>query len=398
MMTSKRWSMVCAATMLLFVPGVARAQATYVWDAPGRWKPWTIQVDNAPYGPLRFTAAQVRALEAQMLGLNAILRAAPGVAIPVGYSAATSGWVTATAVARGQPNPRMVPLPSSMMFGAFGITEFTRRGATVRDDGGETTHLIFRINTMPKGDAVPDLIDLESDVMLEPSLGTAVNGMPRHGDQLVLHRKAGPLFTPVTRAEAMQLTVQAIERRVSGRRAVLATLTQALADWRNPQKQSQRMADYRQSAALAKNPGIVATMTAFERTHDTQLAALAGPDGDAARDVTVAEQALTAATATLAAIPQAERVAASCFRSEPGAIWASVTHIRQAPAPDCVPIVRPNWALYDAALPRTVPQLLVIDRVAGCLDYPLPKVPGNCAANKALLESLNVAAVRAWLR
>jgi len=45
-----------------------------------------------------------------------------------------------------------------------------------------------------------------------------------------------------------------------------------------------------------------------------------------------------------------------------------------------------------------VPQLLVIDRVAGCLDYPLPKVPGNCAANKALLESLNVAAVRAWLR
>ena len=46
----------------------------------------------------------------------------------------------------------------------------------------------------------------------------------------------------------------------------------------------------------------------------------------------------------------------------------------------------------------TAPQLLVIDRFAGCFDHPVPKVPGNCAANKALLETLDVAALYAWLR
>jgi len=58
----------------------------------------------------------------------------------------------------------------------------------------------------------------------------------------------------------------------------------------------------------------------------------------------------------------------------------------------------PNWALYNADLPRSAPHLLVIDRVAGCLDFPRPKVSGKCAANKALLETLDVAAVHAWLR
>ena len=153
-----------------------------------------IEVQNHANGDLGFAAAEIKALEAQMLGLNAILKAAPGVATPMGYSVETSGVVTSTDVVPGQPNPRMLPLPSSLMFGAFGITEFMRGGKTVRDDGGETRFLIFRINRMPAGAAVPDFIDLESDVMLEPPRGADVNGMPRYGDQLVLQKQAVPLF------------------------------------------------------------------------------------------------------------------------------------------------------------------------------------------------------------
>ncbi len=386
------------AAVLVLVASIAAAQSRYAWEALGRWKPWSIEVQNHAYGALRFTAAEVKALEAQLLGLNAILKAAPGVAAPVGYSVETSGVVSSTDVVPAQPNPRTLPLPSSMYFGAFGITEVVRGGKTVRDDGGETTLLIFRINRMPTGAAVPDFIDLESDVMLEPPRGADVHGMPRYGDQLVLQKQAVPLFTPVSRDEALQLTVGTLERRASAARAVLATWTQALADWRDPKQQAKRMADWKQSATLAKDPTILAKMTAFEKTHEAELSVLAGPDSAAARDVQVAEQAVAAATAALAAIPQAERDAASCFASDRASTGASVTHIKQAPAPGCVPIVRPNWALYNAALPRTAPQLLVIDRVAGCIDYPPPKVPGNCAANKSLLETLDVAAVRAWLR
>lgn len=319
-------------------------------------------------------------------------------ATPVGYSVETSGVLTSTDVVTGQPNPRTLPLPSSLMFGAFGITEFTRSGKTVRDDGGETTFLIFRINRMPAGAAVPDFIDLESDVLLEPPRGADVNGMPRYGDQLVLQKHDVPVFTPVSRDEALQLTVRVLERQATAARGVLTTWTKALAEWRDPKQQAKRMADYTQSATLAKDPTVVTKLTAFETTHEAELAALAGPGGAAAKDVEAAEQAVAAATAAIAEMPQAERDTASCFAAERGSIGASIAHIKSAPAPGCVPMVRPNWALYNATLPRTTPQLLVIDRIAGCIDYPLPKVPGNCAANKALLDTLDVAAVQAWLK
>ncbi|MEP7118271.1 MAG: hypothetical protein ABI880_11860, partial [Acidobacteriota bacterium] len=368
------------------------------WDAPGRWKPWTIEVQSAPMGDLRFTAAEIKALEAHMLGLNAVLKAAPGVATPVGYSVETSGVITSTDVVTGQPNPRTLPLPSSLMFGAFGITAFTRNGKTVREDGGETTFLIFRINRMLTGSAVPDFIDLESDVMLELPRGADVNGMPRYGDQLVLQKKDVPLFTPVERNEALQLTVRALECRATAARDVLAKLTQALAEWRDPKQHAKRMADYTQSAALAKDPTILTKLTAFEKTNDATLAALAGPDSAAATDVQAAEHAVAVAKTDIAALPPADLASPSCFVSDPRSTGASVAHIGSAPAPGCTPIVRPNWTLYNAALPRTAPQLIVIDRFAGCLGHPLPKVPGNCAANKALIETLDVAAVQAWLR
>jgi len=267
MLTPKRWSLIRATVVL--VPSVAEAQARYAWDAPGRRKPWSIEVDNHLYGALRFTATEVRALEARMLGLNAILKAAPGVAAPVGYSAETSGWVTSTDVVPGQPGPRKLPLPSSLRFGAFGITEVTRGGKAMRDDGGETSHLIFRINRMP--------------------------------------RSCGP-------------------ERDSRRRSL---------DGRHGRNRRNSTGRARRGQLLSRRA------------------------------------------------------------------WShlGVGHTYQAaPAPGCVPIVRLNWALCNAALPRTAPQLLVIDRVAGCLDHLHPKVPGNCAANKALIETVDVSAIHAWLR
>ena len=394
----KLWTILRTAAGLTLFAAAAAAQTTYVWDAPGRWKPWSMEVQSAPLAELRFTAADVKALQAQLLGLNAVVKAAPGVSTPVGFSVETSGVLSSTDVVPGQPNPRTLPLPSSMYFGAFGITEFTRNGKTVRDDGGETVLLIFRINHMPTGSVVPDFVDLESDVMLEPRRGADVNGMPRYGDQLVLQKHEAPVFTPVTRGEALQLTVKALEGRASGERAVVTKLAKALADWRDPAQRAKRMADYATSASLAKDASLLAKMTAFEKTNEAELAALAGPDSPASRNLRLAEQAVASAVADIAALSPADRDAASCYAPDPRSTGPLPTHIKSAPAPGCVPIVRPNWAYYDAKLPRTAPQLLVIDRFAGCFDHPVPNVPGNCAANKALLETLDVAALYAWLR
>src|SRR5688500_14089572 len=67
------------------------AQIRYLPDAPGTWKPWVFRAypDNR-----RVLAAQpvdVRALERQLLALNAILKSTAGFATPVGFSVETTG-------------------------------------------------------------------------------------------------------------------------------------------------------------------------------------------------------------------------------------------------------------------------------------------------------------------
>ena len=66
---------------------------------------------------------------------------------------------------------------------------------------------------------------------------------------------------------------------------------------------------------------------------------------------------------------------------------------------DCDPLVRPNWKLFNPALPRSAPQLLTIAHFTDCLRLEDSSGnPGGCAANKRLIESLDKAALLAWLQ
>lgn len=77
----------------------------------------------------------------------------------------------------------------------------------------------------------------------------------------------------------------------------------------------------------------------------------------------------------------------------------SLSRFRRGPAPGCDPLVRPNWKLFNPALPRSAPQLLTIAHVEQCL-VPDRKVlhPGGCEANKRLLAAIDKAALLAWLQ
>jgi hypothetical protein len=61
--------------------------------------------------------------------------------------------------------------------------------------------------------------------------------------------------------------------------------------------------------------------------------------------------------------------------------------------------VRANWKLFSAALPRSAPQILTITNFDQCLvaDRQVLHV-GGCSANKRLLESIDKAALLAWLQ
>jgi hypothetical protein len=61
--------------------------------------------------------------------------------------------------------------------------------------------------------------------------------------------------------------------------------------------------------------------------------------------------------------------------------------------------VRPNWAYFDAKLPRSAPQVVMIAAFTRCLgaDSKAVTTRGGCVINRALVDSMDWDAVRAWL-
>jgi hypothetical protein len=64
--------------------------------------------------------------------------------------------------------------------------------------------------------------------------------------------------------------------------------------------------------------------------------------------------------------------------------------------------VRPNYQFFDASLPRSAPQLLMIADAKRChenlRDPQALTLPSGCAANRALLDSWDRQAVLDWLQ
>ena len=79
------------ALALVTLSAAAPPQAHYIPEAAGVWKPWVFGADA---DARRLTAAQpadVRALDARLQELRAILKATPAVTDPVGFSVEVTG-------------------------------------------------------------------------------------------------------------------------------------------------------------------------------------------------------------------------------------------------------------------------------------------------------------------
>lgn len=65
----------------------------------------------------------------------------------------------------------------------------------------------------------------------------------------------------------------------------------------------------------------------------------------------------------------------------------------------CIAIERLNWKLFNPALPRSAPQVLVVAHFEPCLIADQPALhAGGCAANRKLLEIIDRQAILAWLQ
>ena len=390
-----------ALVLLVTAVTTTLAQIRYLPDAPGTWKAWVFTAYPDHRREVAAQPLEVRAFEKQLLGLNAIIKSTPGFAAPVGFSVETAGNLQLESyqqsVGANRPAAARRPLPGSFNFGAYGVHE---TAAGVRDDTGETAQLLFFVNQLElplffdAANSVPEFEHVEADVVLLAKPETDLFGMPRYGNTIVLKKSAAPIWAAVPLGEVLDLAVLGVQARLASRRDVVARLQKGYDDLTDPAKRAKRIAEIKAIAPMSKDPNYLDKMMKA----DAAVAASAektmrGPITDAEKEVAAVERELATAQAAAAALPAADRAAPACYASQD-----RISRFQRAPAAGCVPLIRPNWALFNPALPRSAPQILVIGHVSRCIDGPTSIHAGGCAANKRLLETIDRQALLAWLQ
>lgn len=392
-----------ALVLLVAAAGASAAagQIRYVPDAPGTWKPWAFTAASGNRDRVAARAADVKALEAQLLALNAIIKRTPGFADPIGFSVETVGDLDLESYRPGQPPLATLPLPATLNFGAYGVYESQRNGKPVRNDTGETAQLLFFVNQVAlplffARDPLPEFQDLETDVTLLAASQADLFGIPRYGHTLVLKKNPAPIWTAVSLEESLRLAGSGITRRLTSARDVVARLRKQQDELTSPASRDKRIAEYKALAKLSKDPDYLDKMMKVEQRMEASVAQLLGPIKDAEAQAATVERELAAANAALAALPAADRTAPACYASQER---SSLARFKNNPGANCTAIVRPNWKLFNPALPRSAPQVVVIGHFERCLDadQPAPHA-GGCPANRKLLETIDKQAILAWLQ
>lgn len=387
------------------------SQTRQLPESPGTWKPWKpFAASSGARQEQAATAALVKAFEAELLALNAILRRAPAVASPVGFSVETWGnlaGVRPAGFAPGQPTVGQLPLAGGLTFGAFPIFEYDRNGKTIREDTGETALQLFLVNQIGRGvidrGTVPEWGPVDHDAFLEPLPQGEIAGLPRYGDGLVITRGAASLWTPLSMRAALDLVAKARETDVESAQQSVDAQTARLAVVRDPAWRAKRMKEARQAAAAMANPD--AFLKQVEESIEVEEAMLVketSPTAGSGKHLADARRALDEVTGWIAGLSPAQQSAAACYGARGTALRDK---FRTLPADGCHPLVRPNYSYFNNALPRSVPQVVIITPIARCFDTAdrnnrdaNSASPAGCRANRGLIESLDKAALRAWLR
>ena len=226
-----------------------------------------------------------------------------------------------------------------------------------------------------------------------PTLERTIAGFPVYGYGLVITKNRAPLWTALTLEAALE-RVRA--SRQAHLRAVLKDDDEMKAYFksvRDPATIARRMETAKTEAAKTPNPEKVLAEAAKYYADELQYLATVFASGEGEKARVKAQSAIDEVTTWLAALTPAQRRAPACYARNGG---LPRDKFRIAPTRDCVPLVQPNADFFNKALPLTAPQVVVAFAIEPCTEG--ARLPGGCAANRALLETLDINAIRAWLR
>lgn len=389
---------VCGVSML--------AQLRYRETEQGPWRPWSFTAIASARQERGVTPAELKAYEANLQSLGAIVKRAPAVATPIGFAGELWGNLDGYTPLAGSPAGKSVPLSGSLNFAAFPLVEFMRNGRLTNEDmkGGETETLGFTVNRID-GSVFSALrpsewSGAEAEGFLAPAESAGVAGLTRVGDVFVVKKNPKPLWIPVTLEEAWGPVVTLVTERFEHDRSVYEKQAAEFADWQTPATRAKRHAEWEATArSLPDGKAFLANMEKSDVEIEAASRARLAAGGPEEKNVKAAERAMQEVKAAVAALSPADRAGASCYVGNASTTPQKFRLVSQG-VRGCQSIVKPNWAYFDAKLPRSAVQVLMLNRFDRCVDArPSSGAErrGGCVINRQLVDTMDWDAVRTMM-
>ena len=149
---------------------------------------------------------------------------------------------------------------------------------------------------------------------------------------------------------------------------------------------------------MPKGAEFLATMEKSDPQIEAATAARLASGGPEETAVRSAERELQDVDGILTALSPEARRAPSCYDQRASRLADRFRLYAGAPA-SCRPLVRPNAGYFDATLARSTPQVLMLSSFTRCLrrESATATSRGGCVVNRALVDSMDWDAVRAWM-
>ncbi|MBL8175481.1 MAG: hypothetical protein JNK48_12475 [Bryobacterales bacterium] len=394
----------------------------YPWKRPGVFK---VQKLYAPTGNAwrapALTTAELQQMTATLDKLSALIKATPTASSGlIGYwikESRTFYYPAAPDLPAGTPLATS-PFFYSSGFYAFVLEDVLTNGRFVPQWGGETTPAYFEFNRLPghlrqpvplKEPAPGDA--LETEFYTRPQQTGQYAGFPVYdGTKLVIARSGRDLWTSVSYGRALKAALPLLAKDAATAESRLASLKKQNEDVQSPayeQKMREHLEKYSgsfKSSNPTKWQGRVAGMERELKYNREQAALKANPQRDKDGDwYWNPIDARAEAAKRLAALQPQDAARPACYllaAAKNGRYALPGDVLPLGSNPQCRELVTTNFQYFDARLPRSVPQILVLPDLDRCADVvngklinkdrPRPdRPPQGCLKNVPIWEELD---------
>ncbi len=385
------------------------ASVTFLAGHPGKILPWSLQRERFVVMDMRATAAELKALEANLRKVVEVVMRAPLLDPPAGFDVrtrATLGDIESIEerkahLARGLPLLGDVSFgfPSYFVLGKPPRAGDAEPGPVFKEDELHCT-LRLGFNSPPVPGTAYE--DGEGTFLQEPKKDGEIGGRPVYGDMLVIVPPGTTIWVPVpTRRVLAHLLPEyrkAVESAVSGSASARRTAEAVLAPEAMARRRAQEAEARAKGGAGAEQNARHLEVMNRRYEEDARKALLAATSdrnlGERTRTYEEARALLASGNAAVLDAPACAVIPKSSGRFD----WVLVPDA----TPGCTRFVTPNPGLRNPKLPRSSLQIIHVAGITRSTRElraapPMREDPGDCVATTKLIRQVDWSSLAALL-